>query len=1088
MRKVAYILILCACWTLAAGMQPAPAQTADPGTLDPGVEEPTPVVPPATTGDRGGVPPYCDAGGPYDAECEGFSTSIQLNGTGYDPDGGDVLITWYTSCPGGSFDDPNSLTPILTIDTWNMGCSFGCNVELYIEDEDTMSTTCYGDVTITDSTDPTIDVEAQNETVECDGYGNGSDFSYWLDNHGGAEASDLCSEIDDSDWEAIHGGLSDDCGETGSVVVEFKVRDECWNSASTFATFTIQDTQDPWFDYSPYDEWLECDPSNNDYDIDSWLHYVEGMDECSPYDVDVTNDYAGLSGGCGGGTGEAYVTFTATDDCGNYITAFATITVQDTYAPSFTSTSGDQYFTCGQPNLDQQIQLWLDSVTAEDAYNCSTVTVEHNYTGLEDGCGNSGYASVTWTATDECGQYVEHYASVYVEDYSPPIWTNIPSSPTMECSPDLDAQIQAWLDSATATDSCGDVTVENNYTGLQGGDCGPTGNATVEWTAVDECGNWAEPITATLAVVDTTVPEVNVTVNGGQVDGNCEFLVTFSATATDNCCLDEADVSVEVGMIAGTAALGTPTINKTQTSETEVTITGSVMVSDVTVCPASVSVSVTALDCCGESTLRTESAQVIDDTPPSISGSATGGTVDANCEYLVPFSATITDNCCIDFVDVTVDATLPTANATLGTPDVYISQQPDGSVMVTGSVLVSDLEGCPATVRVTVDAIDCCDNSAAQFVMTADVVDESVPTITCTAGIGEVNENCEYLMPFSATIDDNCCVLPDDVSVSVLLLTGNATLGTPVINKVQNGQGQVLVTGEVLVSDLTGCPALVQVTVDAVDCCANPAVQCVAVGEVFDIIEPKITCDAVSGEVDENCEYLMPFSATIDDNCCVTPDDVTVNVALLTGNATLGTPVINKVQSAQGQVTVTGEVLVSDLTSCPATVEVTVDAVDCCDNSAVQCVTTADVNDVTPPEITCPDDIILERGDKLCNSDVQDWLDSTTATDNCDTDVDIVEDSAENGFACGFPYDSTTEVTWTATDNCGNSSVCSAFITIKQAPRVDMTRKGSLLIFSKVELRWNASGELIQDTFLDLSNDYPAGSRSRCTSSTATPR
>jgi len=38
--------------------------------------------------------------------------------------------------------------------------------------------------------------------------------------------------------------------------------------------------------------------------------------------------------------------------------------------------------------------------------------------------------------------------------------------------------------------------------------------------------------------------------------------------------------------------------------------------------------------------------------------------------------------------------------------------------------------------------------------------------------------------------------------------------------------------------------------------------------------------------------------------------------------------------------------------------------------------------------------------------------------------------------------------------------------------RVDI-KKGSLLVFPKVELRWSAAGELIQDTFLDLTNDYP---------------
>jgi len=42
------------------------------------------------------------------------------------------------------------------------------------------------------------------------------------------------------------------------------------------------------------------------------------------------------------------------------------------------------------------------------------------------------------------------------------------------------------------------------------------------------------------------------------------------------------------------------------------------------------------------------------------------------------------------------------------------------------------------------------------------------------------------------------------------------------------------------------------------------------------------------------------------------------------------------------------------------------------------------------------------------------------------------------------------------------------------AQRVSASEKGSLLIFSKVELRWNAAGNLIQDTFIDLTNDYPA--------------
>ena len=41
------------------------------------------------------------------------------------------------------------------------------------------------------------------------------------------------------------------------------------------------------------------------------------------------------------------------------------------------------------------------------------------------------------------------------------------------------------------------------------------------------------------------------------------------------------------------------------------------------------------------------------------------------------------------------------------------------------------------------------------------------------------------------------------------------------------------------------------------------------------------------------------------------------------------------------------------------------------------------------------------------------------------------------------------------------------------AGRVDVSKKGSLLVFPKIEIKWNAAGDVVQDTFLDLTNDYP---------------
>lgn len=42
-----------------------------------------------------------------------------------------------------------------------------------------------------------------------------------------------------------------------------------------------------------------------------------------------------------------------------------------------------------------------------------------------------------------------------------------------------------------------------------------------------------------------------------------------------------------------------------------------------------------------------------------------------------------------------------------------------------------------------------------------------------------------------------------------------------------------------------------------------------------------------------------------------------------------------------------------------------------------------------------------------------------------------------------------------------------------QLDRVSTNHKGSLLLFSKVEIKWDAQGKVLQDTIVDITNDYP---------------
>ena len=77
------------------------------------------------------------------------------------------------------------------------------------------------------------------------------------------------------------------------------------------------------------------------------------------------------------------------------------------------------------------------------------------------------------------------------------------------------------------------------------------------------------------------------------------------------------------------------------------------------------------------------------------------------------------------------------------------------------------------------------------------------------------------------------------------------------------------------------------------------------------------------------------------------------------------------------------------------------------------------IDDTVTPELSCPEDLVVE-----CNSfgeSVQVEFPSPVATDDCDSDVDVVCDPASGST---FPLGTTT-VICTATDNHGNTSTCS---------------------------------------------------------------
>src|SRR5690606_40842444 len=65
--------------------------------------------------------------------------------------------------------------------------------------------------------------------------------------------------------------VAETCGETCSVTVSFTATDDCGNSESTSATFTIEDTTAPTISISASDLTVECDGNGNLTQLNDWL-------------------------------------------------------------------------------------------------------------------------------------------------------------------------------------------------------------------------------------------------------------------------------------------------------------------------------------------------------------------------------------------------------------------------------------------------------------------------------------------------------------------------------------------------------------------------------------------------------------------------------------------------------------------------------------------------------------------------------------------------------------------------------------------------------------------------------------------------
>ncbi len=227
---------------------------------------------------------------------------------------------------------------------------------------------------------------------------------------------------------------------------------------------------------------------------------------------------------------------------------------------------------------------------------------------------------------------------------------------------------------------------------------------------------------------------------------------------------------------------------------------------------------------------------------------------------------------------------------------------------------------------------------------------------------------------------------PPNITIQCTASTAPGTTGTA------TATDNCAITATLTFTDIIaggGCPqeSTITRTWRATDDCGNSS-TCVQIIVIDDSQAPAITCPQnITIQCTANTLPANTGSATASDNCDATPAITFTDV------------------------TVAG--------TCPQerTITRTWRATDDCGNSST-CAQIIVVDDSVGPTLTCPANITIQCGAITLPASTG----SATATDNCDATPTISFADVTTGGAC--PQESTITRTWTAIDDCGNSSQC----------------------------------------------------------------
>ncbi len=898
-------------------------------------------------------------------------------------------------------------------------------------------------VVATDNCDESVTVSVTSETVEqpcgfeivrtwsaTDACGNTisqSQTSTYVDNTDPV-AANVPADVTIECGDAIPEGeptFSDNC--IGDIIVQFgeenanetacgydivrtwRGTDRCGNLTIVSQTITIVDTTAPELAGVPADTSVECDAipaasvvtATDNCDGDVAVTYSEQVnDETCPYTI--------------------VRTWTATDVCGNTNSSSQTISVTDSEAPVLFGVPANVNVTMSTIPL-------AAAVTATD--NCSEVEVQFSETENDLAC---GYEIIrTWSTEDACGNVAEDSQTLTVSDDVPPTVVSQPIDITIECGEEVPAS------EATFTDDTDPELDVNEVESIEENQCGYV--ITRSWVATDNCGNSTTAMQE-INVVDTTAPELA----GVPVDEELQCgdeLTEVNVTATDNCDQQLPAVTVSSEMInlpCGYQVIRTWKVSDSCGNEATGTQTSTYI---DTTAPEAVSVPNNITVECGDP-IPAEDADFTDNCEGDVEVSFTEASGNFNpCGYDVVRTWTATDVCGNQTeVSQTITIVDTISPVLIDMPDneevscdnipqpveVSATDNCDDDVSVNLSEVVS--EGCPYTITRTWSATDACGNTISESQVIT-VIDTSSPTITSQPE--DLELECGMLIPEGeALFTDNC---DENVTVTFASNTQENTCGEVITNTwtAEDACGNVSVATQIIRIVDTTAPTFDNTPENAnYNCGVIPEPEIVTASDICSEVQVD-----VSDSIEEtNCGITVIRTWTATDAC---GNQSSIQQALISvdSEAPVATSVPEDLELSCEEAVPSGSPVFTDNCSEEVSVEFssaltddsvcgytrvnTWTATDACGNEASVSQTIV-VRDATAPVFTStPENITVE-----CNAIPTPTM--PDATDNCDNVVEVTIAQGMDASEC--PYNITR--TWTATDDCGNTTEHEQVITV----------------------------------------------------------